>query len=141
MKTLVLFYSLSGATRRYARAYAREADADLVEIIETKKRTGLSAFVPGCVQAMRASAVPIVPPTVDWTAYSHVVLAAPVWAGRPAPAINTAAALVPAGTRVTIALISASGKGNADALARALTGRGCEVGDIEQVKGGRAVAE
>jgi flavodoxin len=44
-KVLVVFYSKTGHTREIAQDIAKHLDADLEEITDQKKRTGLLGFI------------------------------------------------------------------------------------------------
>ena len=48
MKPVILYYSFGGATRAEAKKRAAMAGADIVEVLETKKRGIFSAFLSGC---------------------------------------------------------------------------------------------
>lgn len=127
VKELILFYSFSGKTRRYAEQMAQRDGADLVEVKEHKQRSGFGTVIPGVFQAMGHRQTKIQPLAIDWDAYDRVVLCAPVWSGSPAPAINSVAALLPTGKKVSIALTASGGEGKTEALANIVRARGCEV--------------
>ena len=110
MKSAILYYSLGGATRAEAAERAKASGADLFEILEKKKRKTFSAFLPGCPQALGRKATAIQPLSIDWSLYDSVTLLAPVWAGHPAPAFNSALALVPKDKTIHIVLCSAGGE-------------------------------
>ena len=130
---LILYYTLTGTTKRIAEKRAGETGAKALQVQEQKKRSMFGAFLPGCFQAMRGKAVPIRPLSVDWDAVDTVVLAAPIWAGHPAPAINTAANQVPAGKRVRLILVSGGGESNSEPLEAMLKANGCEVVGVEKI--------
>lgn len=109
MKTAILYYSFGGFTKKYAEKAAGESGADLFEIHELRKRNIISAFIPGCPYAMKQKRVRIKPIDCDFSAYDSFILAAPVWAGFPAPAFNSALALLPKGAKVEVVLTSGSG--------------------------------
>jgi uncharacterized ParB-like nuclease family protein len=48
MKPVILYYSFGGATRAEAKKRAAMAGADVVEVLEAKKRGIFSAFLSGC---------------------------------------------------------------------------------------------
>ena len=110
MKTAILYYTLGGATRAEAAKRAASSDADVFEVLEVKKRGIFSAFIPGCPQALNRKATPIQPLSIDWSLYDSVMLLAPVWAGHPAPAFNSALALVPKDKTIHIVLCSGGGE-------------------------------
>lgn len=109
MKTAVVYYSFSGCTRQVAAQLAKERGADLFEIKEAKPRSVPGAYLRGCLQAMRRQEVAIQPLDADLSAYDSFLLAAPIWAGSPAPAFNSALKLLPGHCRVELILTSASG--------------------------------
>jgi hypothetical protein len=141
MKELILFYSLVGATRRYAEARAAEDGAELIEIREKTKRNGFTAWIPGVFQAMGQSKTAIEPIGTDLTAYDKIVLAGPVWAGNVAPAVNSAAALLPKTAKVELVLVSGSGTGYGEKLAAAVRANGSEVTEVVNVGSGKPKAE
>ena len=94
MKTAVVYYSLGGSTRSFARAEARAHDADLIELQPAHPYNLFTAFVRGCPAAIRQQAVPL-RQAPDLSGYDHIILLAPIWANHPAPPFNSAAALLP----------------------------------------------
>ena len=87
MKTAVVYFSLGGATRSFARAEANARGADLFEAVPEKKYNPFSALVRGCHAAMRQKSVPL-SEAPDLTGYGHIVLMAPVWGGFPRAAVQ-----------------------------------------------------
>lgn len=77
MKTLVLFYSFSGTTRRWAEAIARTLGADLEEI-----RTVVPLESKEDLDKMQREGKPfsVLPPEKDPNDYDRIVLGTPVWA-------------------------------------------------------------
>ncbi|MGE5708511.1 MAG: flavodoxin family protein [Bacteroidota bacterium] len=77
MKTLVLFYSFSGTTRRWAEAIARTLGADLEEI-----RTVVPLETKEDLERMQREGKPfsVLPPEKDPKDYDRIVLGSPVWA-------------------------------------------------------------
>jgi flavodoxin len=135
MKELILYWTLGGSTKKYAERYALAHAADIVEIKEKRKRGFLGAICPGVIQAAKASAPAIEEPGIDLEAYDSFVLAAPIWAGSPAPAINSAAKLLPPGKEVKIILISKSGEsGGATKLTERLIAADLKVTEVENIK-------
>jgi len=127
MATAILFYSLSGITKTFAEKQAEETGADLFEVNEIKKRNGFTAFIPGCCLAMGMKCSKIVPPEADLAAYDEIVIMGPIWAGKPAPAVNSIIELLPAGK--TVSLVCTSGRGGFDLskTAALITAKGCTV--------------
>ena len=127
MASAILYYSLTGTTKAMAEKQAAETGADVFEIREVKNRNGFTAFIPGCPQARGAKSSAIVPPEVDLAAYDEIVIMGPIWAGRPAPAVNAMAGLLPAGKTVSIICTAGGGTGDLSKTADLVTARGCTV--------------
>ena len=90
MKALVVYYSLTGKTKLVAQAIAEALDAMLLEVKETKPRKpGLLTYATGGYEAMRNRGSEIDSIDVDVTQYETIFIGSPVWASRPAPAINS----------------------------------------------------
>ena len=132
-RELILYYSLGGTTKRYAEARAEETGAEICQILEQKPRTLLTAFVPGCIQSGKLAATPIQPLGRDLDEYDVFTLAAPVWAGHQAPAINAVIARFPAGKRVRVVMISGGGSAKTEPIKKLIEERGCQVTDILQI--------
>ena len=79
-KTLVVFYSRSGTTRRIAEALSRALTCDLEEIIEPKPRTGFLGYMRSLLEARRKRPSVIAPIKHDVSSYDLVVVGTPVWA-------------------------------------------------------------
>ena len=91
------FYIILSAERRAPKPKNARlpTSADIVEVLEVKKRGMFSAFLTGCPQAFDRKASTIRPVSIDWNLYDDVTLLFPVWAGHPAPAFNAGLALIP----------------------------------------------
>lgn len=127
MATAIFYYSLGGKTKAYAEKLAAETGAELFEIREVRKRNGFTAFFPGVFQAGGFKHTPIIPPDADLSAFDEIVLMAPIWAGHPAPAVNSMIDLLPEGKPVS--LICTSGRGGYDLskTAALVTARNCPI--------------
>lgn len=82
MKTLVVFYSRSGRTRKVAQALSERLQADVEEIRDTRKRTGLFGFLVSGFEAWRKKPATILPIEKDPRGYDLVVVGTPVWASN-----------------------------------------------------------
>jgi flavodoxin len=130
MATVILFYSFSGNTRGFAEKTASEMGADLCEIREVKKRNGFTAFFPGVFQAGGLKRTAIEPPEVDFAAYDEIVFMGPIWAGHPAPALNSAIDLLPEGKSVSLVCLSDRGGFDLSKTAAFVTARGCTIKEM-----------
>jgi len=90
MKSLVVFYSLTGKTRLAAQAIGESLDADIAEVEEARaRRMGFPVYLAGGFAAITNRGSKIKPMTIDVSRYDRVFVGSPVWASRPAPAINS----------------------------------------------------
>ena len=90
MKSLVVYYSLTGKTKLVAQAIAEALSATLVEIMETKPRKlGPSIYLVGGFGAMTNRRSKITPLDVDLQQYERIFVGSPIWASRPVPAVNS----------------------------------------------------
>lgn len=79
MKTLVVYHSRSGYTRRVAESLARRLDADLDEIVTEAPRRGPQGYVRCALESMLHLRARIRGPQRDPAAYGRVVIGGPVW--------------------------------------------------------------
>jgi flavodoxin len=135
MKTLVMYYSYSGHTKKIAEALAAKEPADIVEIKEAKRPGVFKAYTAGCVAALRGKGWPISPLGADLAAYGRLALLSPIWANNPPPFVNAALELLPEGKTVSIKMVSASGKSNCrKRLEAALDAKNCKLESFEDIK-------
>ena len=127
MTTAILFYSLSGKTKTLAEKIAAEKGADLFEVRELKKRNGFTAFIPGACLAMGCKRSAILPIETNLSSYDEIVIMGPIWAGKPAPAVNSAIDLLPEGKAVTLIYTSGRGGYNLPKTAALVIEKGCTV--------------
>jgi len=90
MKSLVVYYSLTGKTRLVAQAIAQSLSAALVEITEKKPRKlGPFIYLIGGFGAITNRASKTNPIDVDFRQYERIFIGSPIWASRPVPAVNS----------------------------------------------------
>ncbi|HMK95700.1 MAG TPA: flavodoxin [Candidatus Limnocylindrales bacterium] len=89
MKSLVVFYTRNGNARFVAQTVAAEIGADIEEVIDLKKRSGILGFVRGGRDAQRGKGTEIAPTQKSPADYELIIVGTPIWAGRPTPAITT----------------------------------------------------
>ena len=135
MKTLVLFYSYSGNTRKLAKVYAEREHADILEVKSIEKPGRLKVYTAGCFAAITGKGWPIRPLSPDWTLYDRVVIYAPVWADNPAPYIYTALKLLPSGKSVEFRMVSASGSSRCRASLESIVRKhDCTLTEFKDIK-------
>jgi flavodoxin len=89
MKSLVVYYSFTGKTRLAAEAIAEALNATLVEVEERRPIPMPFVYVSGGFRAFMNWGSRIKPVDVDVKQYERVFIGSPMWAYRPAPAINS----------------------------------------------------
>lgn len=129
MKTIIVYYSFSGKTKKYAHELAAKENADVFSLKAEKPRTVLGAFLVGAPAAMRRKSARIGTLGFGFEEYDKIILAAPIWAGYPAPAFNSAVQLLPEGKQVELHFTSGSGDSSKSAQGTKdlIAGRGCEL--------------
>ena len=88
-KTLVVYYSRTGTTRQVAEAVAAELNAEVEEIVDTKKRKGVLGFVVAGKDAALKKLTAIEPAQKSPGDYDLVVVGTPVWAGTASTPVRT----------------------------------------------------
>ncbi len=90
MKSLVVYYSLTGKTKLVSQVIAEALNATLVEIEETKPRKpGPLVYLTGGFAAITNRGSKINPIDVDLKQHERILIGSPTWGSRPAPAINS----------------------------------------------------
>ncbi|MCL2517962.1 MAG: hypothetical protein FWF15_05310 [Oscillospiraceae bacterium] len=137
MKTLVIYYSYSGATKKIAVETAEKEGAEIYEVMDIKKPGKFKAYVIGSFKAMRGKKFKIEPVNVDFSLYGKIIILSPVWANHPTPQINNILDMLPAGKKIEIYAVSASGKSKKDRIAEVIATRGCELIGYTDIKTGK----
>ena len=135
MKTILIYYSFSGKTKKLAEKTADKENIDIIEIKEVKKRGKLSAFFSGCPKAVGQKASKIQPPEIDLNQYEKIILMAPVWAGNPAPAFNAVIEMLLENKDIDVILTAGSGEcGCKEKLSALIESKKCSLSGFETVK-------
>jgi flavodoxin len=89
MKTLVVYYSLTGKTDVVAQALAKELGADVRRVEDVEKRSANWWFIiTGAISAIRGVESEIKPIDTGFQGYDRVFVGSPVWGGSPSTPIN-----------------------------------------------------
>jgi flavodoxin len=88
-KTLVVFYSLTGNTRRVAQDLAAALKADAEELSDKKDRSGVLGHIAAGKDAFSGNPADIGQPKYDPARYDMVILGTPIWSGNMTPALRT----------------------------------------------------
>ncbi len=87
MKTLVIFYSRTGTTRKVAKAISKALKSDIKEIFPKREFKGFFGFFRGGFEAVMRKTPKIKP--LKKLEYDLVVIGSPVWAGNMASPVRT----------------------------------------------------
>lgn len=136
LKTAIIFYSYTGHTKRLAQELAGKENADLIEVKDKRRPGAIKAYTAGCLAALRGKKAGIGPVAGDLNAYDKIVVMGPVWAGNPAPPVNTIIDMLPSGKEVELHMVSASGGSRAESrLTARLREKGCGPVRYRNIKG------
>jgi flavodoxin len=91
MKTAVVIYSHNGNCAFVAEQIKNQLQADLLhlQMKDEKRPKGFAVILWGGGMVFMKKKPPLKPYTFDPAAYDLIVIGAPVWAGTPAPPIQT----------------------------------------------------
>ena len=89
MKTLVIYYTRSGNSKFAAENIAAELGADVEEVVDLKNRQGKLSFISAGRDAMSGKETEIAQTSRNPADYDFIIIAQPVWAWSPTPAIRT----------------------------------------------------
>jgi flavodoxin len=89
MKSLIVYYSRSGNAKYVAETIAAEIGADVEEIVDQKKRSGIAGWLSGGKDAKQGKETEIAPTTKSPAEYDLIVVGTPIWASSITPAIRT----------------------------------------------------
>ncbi|PWR72103.1 flavodoxin family protein [Methanospirillum lacunae] len=90
MKITVIYHSHSGKTRIIVEKIHHKIGGDLIEVVPNQQYSTLSAVTKGCYRALTGTADLVTPASIALDDADLVVLACPVWAGKPTPVMNGA---------------------------------------------------
>jgi hypothetical protein len=88
-KTLIVFFSRGGRTRRIAQALAERLHADLEDLGAVQSRDGPLGYAQCALEAMAMLAPAIAAPRHDSAAYDLVVIGSPTWCWSLASPVRT----------------------------------------------------
>ncbi|HNV93849.1 MAG: flavodoxin [Candidatus Methanofastidiosum methylothiophilum] len=88
MKTLVVYYSRSGNTKKIAEEISKNLKCENEEIIDSKNRKGALGWIIAAIDAHSKKLTTIKGTTKDPAKYDLVVIGTPIWAALMAPAVR-----------------------------------------------------
>lgn len=135
-KTLVVYFTYTGTTRVVAEEKAKTENAELLELTLKKPRGKFATFIAGGFMALCRKKAKLKDFNTDFSAFGRIIIAMPIWAGNPAPAMNNIIPLVPSGCRVELIFTSGSGdsKKSGAAVTAKLAKNGAAVTSVTDIK-------
>jgi flavodoxin len=89
MKTLIVYYSRTGVTKKVAETLKQKLNCDIEEIVDTKDRKGPIGYMLSGREAMKGTLAKIKPITKNPGDYELVIIGTPVWAFTMSSPIRT----------------------------------------------------
>ena len=89
MSSGIFYYSRSNNTRTGAQILAQKCNGELVELLETKGRRGMTGFLKSGFQAVTGKKSELQgEPWTRMESFDKVYLMTPIWGGKGTPAMN-----------------------------------------------------
>src|SRR3989339_644824 len=88
MKTLIVYYSRTGTTKRVAEAIAEKLGADLEEIVDKKDRKGAMGYLTAGRDATLRRLTEIEPLKKRAEDYDLVIIGTPIWSWNMSVAVR-----------------------------------------------------
>lgn len=79
MKSLLVYYSRTGTTKKLAETISNSIDCDVEEIIDTKDRSGFFGFLTSGWETLQKKQTPIERIKKDPSQYDLVIIGSPTW--------------------------------------------------------------
>lgn len=118
-KYIIIYYSRKGTVKKAAERLYKllgEEQADIEEIIDEKKRSGLKGFILAAIDARRDHITRIGTQKYNPSDYEEVVIFTPIWAGKMSDAIRTYLAMHQ-GDIKTATLVTCAGSDGGEPIA------------------------
>lgn len=77
--TVIVYYSRTGKSEVVAKAIADTMSADIIQINDTRGRTGIWGFIIAAYDSQMEHYTQIEPAAIDFSKYKNVYLVSPIW--------------------------------------------------------------
>lgn len=88
-KTLVVYYSRTGTTKRVAESISKILQCDIEEIVDAKDRKGMLGYILSGRDAIHKKLAEIKPVRTDLEQYENIIMGTPIWASTISSPIRT----------------------------------------------------
>lgn len=136
MKTAVIYFSYEGNCEMIAEQIHKTLNADILplHLEDDKTRKGLAKYFWGGRQVLLHKNPALKPYSIAIEQYDFIIIGAPVWAGSPAPPLNTFLEQTKIrGKKIALFCCHAGGKGKALEKLGAMVPGNTIVGEIDFV--------
>ncbi|SDL07623.1 flavodoxin family protein [Halarsenatibacter silvermanii] len=89
METLIVYYSRTGTTREIADRLSVHLNADLLELEDSRDRSGIFGLIRSGFDALTSNVTVIDDFDHQIDEYDAIIIGTPVWAGKMTPAVRT----------------------------------------------------
>ena len=97
MKSLIVYHSETGNTKRVAEYIHDKTDSDLLELRPEKKYSKIGMYTSGIKRALMQQEDGIGITEIDLSAYDILIFGTPVWGGKPTPVVNAGLNIIKGG--------------------------------------------
>ena len=97
MKSLIVYHSETGNTKRVAEYIHEKTDSDLLELKSEKKYSRIGMYTSGIKRALMQQEEGIDITEIDLSAYDILIVGTPVWGGHPTPVVNAGLSIIKGG--------------------------------------------
>ena len=116
MKAIVIYYSLTGKTELAAKSIAETLKINSKKLEEVKSRKGLLGFLRSGHDAIKELNSEIKPLDINIADYDLIFIGTPVWAFKPAPAINSFIASTNFTGKKAVVFVTMGGSGDKNTI-------------------------
>ncbi|MFA5925393.1 MAG: flavodoxin [Parcubacteria group bacterium] len=89
MKTLVIYYSRTGTTKKVAEMIAEKMGADIEEIKDTVDRSGVKGYLKSGRDAMKKRLTKLMPLQKNLAEYDLLIIGTPIWGWNMSAPVRT----------------------------------------------------
>jgi len=116
MKSLILYHSETGHTRRVAEFIHNNTDSEMIELKPKKTYSKIRILTSGIKKALMQQNEDIAVQEIDLSPYDTIVIGTPVWGGHPTPVINAVFEILKDGEGKEAVAFATFGKSDGDTL-------------------------
>jgi flavodoxin len=97
MKSLIVYHSETGNTKRVAEYIHEKTDSDILELKPEKKYSKIGMYTSGIKKALLQQRDEIGITNIDLSSYDIIIIGTPVWGGHPTPVANAGLGIIKGG--------------------------------------------